>query len=275
MEKPLSTILVTWDFTVVSEHAFEHAQLIAKRLKHSITLLHVVKKIREKDEVEKKLIPIAGELEKKSGLTVNYLVVEGTIFKTISKTSGELNASLVIMGTHGIKGMQKVTGSWALKVIVDSPVPFIVVQHPPKNDNYQKIAIVVDYKKENKEKARWVGFVHESFGSSFHIIKPHTNDKIFIKRINANLLFARRFLETNRIEYEVETSKGEESFPDEIADYANRIGADLIMVMTTKNIGITDYALGAHEQYVIANKYNIPVMCINPDPKLTKLGSFR
>ena len=44
------------------------------------------------------------------------------------------------MGTHGMKGMQKLTGSWALKVIVKSKVPFIVVQDPPADqERYHNI----------------------------------------------------------------------------------------------------------------------------------------
>ena len=39
---------------------------------------------------------------------------------------------------------------------------------------------------------------------------------------------------------------------------------DLIMILTTKNINIQDYVLGADEQKIIANPFKIPVMCINP-----------
>ncbi len=41
------------------------------------------------------------------------------------------HALMVIMGTHGIKGLQKYTGSWALKVIIGSSVPFLVIQDKP------------------------------------------------------------------------------------------------------------------------------------------------
>jgi nucleotide-binding universal stress UspA family protein len=58
-------------------------------------------------------------------------VLCGTIFNTIGKYASDTDARMVIMGTHGIKGMQKLTGSWALKVIVKSKVPFLVVQDKP------------------------------------------------------------------------------------------------------------------------------------------------
>ena len=63
------------------------------------------------------------------------------------------------MGTHGIRGLQKLTGSWALKVIVRTKVPFVVVQEFPKSNNYQKVVFPVDYKRESKEKIKWSSFL--------------------------------------------------------------------------------------------------------------------
>ena len=57
--------------------------------------------------------------------------------------ASEIDAEMVIMGTHGIKGMQKFFGSWALKVIANSKVPFIVIQEPPKKDLFENIERVL------------------------------------------------------------------------------------------------------------------------------------
>ena len=63
---------------------------------------------------------------------------EGEIFTTIADVAEELNASLIFLGTHGKVGMQKLTGSWALKVIIKSKVPFIVVQDPPPDRSWPR-----------------------------------------------------------------------------------------------------------------------------------------
>ena len=65
-------------------------------------------------------------------MPISYQISKGSIFTAIAEYANEKDASLVVMGTHGMKGMQKLTGSWALKVIVKSKVPFIVVQDPPQ-----------------------------------------------------------------------------------------------------------------------------------------------
>jgi hypothetical protein len=54
------------------------------------------------------------------------------------------------------------------------------------------------------------------------------------------------------------------NFEQATLNYAKEIEADLMLIMTTKNIGNLDYVMGASEQYIIANTAKIPVMCINP-----------
>ena len=69
------------------------------------------------------------------GIKINTKVLEGTIFTALTEYADDTKADFVIMGTHGIKGVQKLTGSWALKVIAGSNVPFIVVQDEPSSNH--------------------------------------------------------------------------------------------------------------------------------------------
>ncbi|NJK95483.1 MAG: universal stress protein [Bacteroidales bacterium] len=58
MEENKKFIAVTWDFTVVSENALEHAIRISRTIDQDIHLLHVIKKgasVSEKEEKRKKL----------------------------------------------------------------------------------------------------------------------------------------------------------------------------------------------------------------------------
>ncbi|MEZ5011783.1 MAG: hypothetical protein R2744_09390 [Bacteroidales bacterium] len=44
--------------------------------------------------------------------------------------------------------------------------------------------------------------------------------------------------------------------------------------MTTKNITMADYVLGAQEQDIIANSSKIPVCCVNPRSSFAKVAQF-
>ncbi|HKL08588.1 MAG TPA: universal stress protein [Bacteroidales bacterium] len=268
-------ILIPWDFTPVAECALKHAFKFAEKAKSKkIVLLHIIKSEKEYDEAFSKLSKTANDYKGINKLQVEPIVRKGSIFTTIGEVASEIESELVVMGTHGLRGMQKLTGSWALKVIVSSKVPFVVVQEPPKEDELKNIVFPIDFKKENKEKLNWASYLNSHFNTKFHIVKPNTTDVGFIKRIKANMIFTRDFMDTKGIDYEINAMEGKKSFAIETIDYAKSIEADLILIISTKNIGIADYVLGASEQYIIANSARIPVMVVNPREDLTKYGGF-
>jgi nucleotide-binding universal stress UspA family protein len=259
-------ILVTWDFTQKSEFALEHGINLARHLNTEITLIHIVKKDKEVDAAQVKMDALASERSKKTNIKIGSVVPVGTIFTTISEIATDIHAEMVIMGTHGMKGMQKLVGSWALKVIAGSKVPFIVVQAGPTSHGFQKIVFPLDFRKENKEKINWIYYIGRLYNSTFYIIKDRVTDKKFVKGVHSNLMFTEKFLRSNEIPYEIHTSPGKKDFTHETIEFAHEINADLLLIMTTKDINTFDYVVGASEQQIISNNYEIPVMCINPRP---------
>ncbi len=274
MENKKQTILVPTDFTVVGGYALDHAVKVAKTMNNDITLLHIVKDEQEIPAAEKKCHELADEAFTKHYVKPHVMVRAGSIFTSISEVAGEVDANLVIMGTHGIKGMQKLTGSWALKVIVGSKVPFVIVQEPPTSGKFEKVVFPVDFRKENKEKNHWVNYLAKYYKSKFLIYKQDIKDRVFKNRVMSNLAFTRKYLESKNIDYEIHTAPGKKKFSTETIQFAQQVNADLILIMTTRGIGLTDYMLGAEEQKIIANSARIPVMCINPRPELIISGGF-
>lgn len=277
MEEHKKLIVVPWDFTKVAENALEHAVKISRMVGNEIVLLHIVDEgIKPKAELEKRTLlkKLAEESNIKYNVPVTYQVRKGSIFTSIAEYANEKEASLVIMGTHGMKGMQKLTGSWALKVIVKSKMPFIVVQDPPADQNrYHNIVFPVDFRGENKEKMNMAIFMGKYFESKVHMFVAVSSDKNLLKKTNINLNFAVKYLIQNNIEYEIhKIPKGK--FAQQTIDFAQNINADLILIMTTKNITLADYVIGAEEQFIIANSSKIPVCCINPKSTFAKVGQF-
>ncbi|OFY63333.1 MAG: hypothetical protein A2V64_07245 [Bacteroidetes bacterium RBG_13_43_22] len=270
-------IVVPWDFTPVAEHALAHAAKISRMVRDEVCLLHIVDKgIKEKEEGEKKVLlrHVADESSKKYNMPIGAEISKGSIFTAIAEFVNDKGASIVVMGTHGMKGMQKLTGSWALKVIVKSKVPFIVIQDPPLDqERYHNIVFPVDFRRENKEKTQMAIYMGKYFDSKIHIIVTTSTDQSLIKKTKTNLNFAIRYLIQNNIEYEIhEIPKG--NFAEQTLDFAQRINADLILIVTTKNITFADYMVGASEQYIIANSSKIPVCCVNPRTSFAKSGQF-
>lgn len=277
MEQEKKSIMVTWDFSAVSYHALKHANKLARILKYKIVLFHIVKDATEVEPARKKMETAVEEIKKDLGEEVEFYVHHGIIFKQIADYASEEenNVNFVIMGTHGMTGGQKLFGSWALKVIAGSLVPFIVVQEEPlEKDRYSDIVFPIDFKSENKEKLQWAIFLGKYLNSKIHLYKAPVADKALQKKVNVNLNFAIRFLIQNNIDYEIHTAVKSGNFQKEILSFSKRIKADLILITTTKHLTKFDYIFGAKEQYLLSNNEKIAVMCVNPKSNFAKVGQF-
>jgi nucleotide-binding universal stress UspA family protein len=272
METTIKPLMVPWDFTKVAEYALEHAGKIARIDGNPVYLVHIARRKDEVNKLKATLDAYAVEAFNKYSIKPKAIVRYGSIFTSIGEIADELDAEMVVMGTHGIRGLQRLTGSWALKVIVSSKVPFVTVQAPPSDNNFRNIVVPVDFRKEDKEKVNWLIYLNKHFNSKIHIIKPEKSDKRLLRGVSNNILFAKKMLDKRNVEYDIITAPGKRSFAKETIEYAVQIKADLMVIMTTKNIGLSDYIMGADEQYIIANSAGIPVMSINPRLGVTTGG---
>lgn len=270
MDRSQHKTLVTWDFSEKAEYAMAHAVKLSRQLGTQIELLHVVKKEADVDQAINKLKEVAENAEAEFGIKPLTKIIAGSIFHAIGDYTREEDVKLVVMGTHGIKGMQKITGSWALKVIASSEVPFIVVQDMPKVETYDKIVFPVNFKAENKEKLIWAIYLAKYFNSKILLFKPPVDDGYYLTKVNNNLLFAKKHLQHYGVDFELETARKASHFEDEMLQYAQDISAELVLIMTTKGIGLGDYIFGASEQYIIANSAKVPIMCVNPRRDVAK-----
>jgi nucleotide-binding universal stress UspA family protein len=167
MEEQPKLIVVPWDFSHVADHALAHAAKISRMVNNNVCLLHIVDPaIKPAEEGEKKALlkSVAEENGRKYNMPISTVIAKGSIFTAIAdfvnqkgvEDKDKIVVTLVVMGTHGMKGMQKLTGSWALKVIVKSTVPFIVVQEPPVDqDRYHNIVFPWISGKRQRKRQRW------------------------------------------------------------------------------------------------------------------------
>lgn len=265
MKNEMKTILVPTDFTKVADCAISHAQVMAKNLNAGITLLHVVGKQSEIDQAKGKLKDVAAEASNKSGIDVSTLVRVGNIFEDIGDVASEIGAMLIIMGTHGIRGFQHITGSHALKVITNSSVPFVVVQEKDIKSGYDEIVLPLSFDKETKQKMQMTVELARSFKSKVFIITPKEDDEFLENAVKRNLAFAKNYLAENRIPYEVTVAEEKGNFVKQVIKYAVSVEADLIAIVNSPEPSVLPEFLGSSdEQQIITNEPQIPVLCVNP-----------
>ena len=148
----LKKILVPVDYSDCSRVAMEYALFLAERFDAEIEVLHVAE-IPLEEEEHTVVKPDTGEEEVLSGLIMHQAVKAGTEFlapfvrdatipiergllkgrpgKVIVEAAADRGADLIVMGTHGRSGFDRlIMGSVTERVLRSAPCPVVVVRHP-------------------------------------------------------------------------------------------------------------------------------------------------
>lgn len=272
-DKKTQKILVPTDFTKVADCAMNHAMKVAERTGAEVYLLHVVGSKDEADEARAKLdLELKRARQWNDKIAVFKLVRVGSIYDDIGDAAVEIGAGLIIMGTHGMRGMQFITGSRALRVITHSKIPFIVVQERNiKSDGYRDIVVPLDLHKETRQKLTLVAEMASSFGSKVHLVTPKEDDEFLHKQLMNHLKFAGQYLGERGVAHSAHIVDSDSSdFVEGVIRYAVQHDADMIAIMNLSQGNIFGVLGVPYEQEVIANEAMIPVMCMNP--RVTELG---
>lgn len=270
-------ILVPTDFTKVSDTALEHALLVAKTIGARIYVLHIVDNKRLLSEVRLKLNALRERVYAENQVEIGVGVRIGSIFEDIDKAALEMEADLIIMGSHGSRGLQFLNGTRALKVLNETEVPFIVVQERGiRSQGYQKILVPLDLHKETKQKLSVVADMANYFGSEVHLISPGEKDEFLKNQLERNIIFAKQYLDERNISYEVQITQNKSGeFTKDLLKYAAGIDADLICIMNFYDGSFMSAISSNEEQYIITNDSQIPVLCVNPVATfITERGVF-
>jgi len=268
-------ILVPTDFSEVCESAIKQAVEAARYLKFKVLLLHVIdkdtvaylhKENLPLEAIDGKLKAIADDIRNNQGVEADFLAKDGNIFTTISEVAKDLGVSLIILGTHGKVGMQKLTGSFALKVVTSSPVPVIVVQKRPFGAGYKNIVMPITSADGPWEKTQWAVYIARQFDAKVHLFTPwdaSAGVKDTVKTIAG-------YLAKNNVKYTeavAEKSLGLHdggTFSNHVIDYAAASNSDMILIMTNPSKNLATFLLGSYDEQIMFNFSEIPVMCINP-----------
>jgi len=138
----LKTILHPTDFGSSSQQAFQIAASLAHDYSARLVVFHAVmspaaamyREIVRHGEFDGTFEGIRKELQKiipkNSAIRIEHRLQEGDPATEILKQAEELNADLIIMGTHGRPGAGKLMGSVAEKVVRTSACPVLTIKVP-------------------------------------------------------------------------------------------------------------------------------------------------
>ena len=129
----IRTILCPTDFSEYANYAIPYAVSIARRHKAKIIFLHIVDLTVQHPELLVQNFPDLNIYHEHSGEILVEKIVGRDIEpeNSIVRLAEEYQADLIIMGTHGARGMRRVQiGNTTEEVVRRSIAPVLTITHP-------------------------------------------------------------------------------------------------------------------------------------------------
>jgi nucleotide-binding universal stress UspA family protein len=144
MSKPIERILVAHDFGETAQAALDYALDLAQTLRAHVSILHAYEiPVYGFPEGLTLTADVAGRIEEvaaqalesivrragRPGLEVVGVLRQGPAWSEIAAAAADLRADLVVIGTHGRRGLaHALLGSVAEKVVRTAPCPVLTVR---------------------------------------------------------------------------------------------------------------------------------------------------
>jgi nucleotide-binding universal stress UspA family protein len=273
----MKTILVPTDFTAHANAGVQLASQIASQTGSPIALLHNVSclvnweglseeerhrqyELYSKTKIgERKLNDlVSGDLD--AELNVSKVVTHGITYSEIVNKAEQLNADMIIMGSHGHEGPDRVfIGSNIQKVIRFAKCPVLAAKNALPHKSVKKIVFpsLFDFD------------VHKPFGE---VVKLATalNATIYLLYVNTPAKFKDSFV------IEQEMKEFCDQYPnlkfkcgiydhhdavEGMLEYCREIDADMIALVTRDRRHSPKYLVGITE--LVASQADIPVLSVN------------
>ena len=260
--KNINRILIPFDLREDSYNAILHAEFIARLASSEIVLLHLVKHESDIPHAQNELNKWADRIRGTFEGSVKTIVEAGDLSTTVDEIAKLQHCGLVLMPTHGMRGMQRITGSLALKVVSESTTPFIVVQQRPiRSEGYKKMVIPVTFRQQLLEEASFFAEMAKLFNSDVYFIAKEVasgNDEELITKLEG-------IFSAGNIPFSLHIDNDNKPFAKSVVAYAATVDADLICAVNFSFEYLYTLFPRTEEEDLIYNEAQIPVLLITPD----------
>lgn len=173
----MKNLLVPTDFSEYSNAAIEYAINIATTRKSKIHIVSVVTSSHKEDfeEAEAKMAEIRKNPKLKGLKVETYVKLDGVICNKILECAEEINADLILMGTHGSSTIAEILlGSNTEKVVRKSNFNVLTIKHSMIRDGIKSIAFASDFSKDSHQIFGDIRDFADKFNACIHLLKINT-----------------------------------------------------------------------------------------------------
>jgi nucleotide-binding universal stress UspA family protein len=282
----MNKIVVAIDFSECSINAFLHSLSIAEHCDGELILLWVQKAANEKEKYQDKVPDPSKDVQKAfedliakyqpdhPGVKITWKIRKGKIYKEVTGEAKAVKAMLIVTGTHGASGFEEFwIGSNANKIVSSSYCPVITIrgginiQRPLK-----RIVLPIDSAEETRQKSSFAGYMAKRHHAEIFILKLYTSKlKTMRQKVDIYTAQVADYFNEENVKYHIDQVACE-NISDATIEYAARIDANLIAIMTEQETKTSNLFLGPYAHQMV-NHSPFPVLSIHPkDTLATGLG---
>jgi nucleotide-binding universal stress UspA family protein len=262
----MKKVIALIDFTGVCQLALEHTSIVARQSLSQVTLLHIAphgQEVRDA-EIREEIRTFASQLEE-DGIPFSIHIDYGAFFDIVGTSIHNLKADLIIVGTHGIKGIkQNFVGSNILRLIRQIDIPALIIQGHSGTpmEGYLKILVPLLGKTENEQLIEPVAMFASVFNSEIHFLTYFTTEneaEAQRRTAELNKEIADKGLKT-AVDLE-KTGTYNNNYSRSIVEFADIEDAELIALIIS-NKGFENYFSEDDQENILLNRLGKPVLCI-------------
>jgi len=261
----LKKLLVATDLSDASYRALQCATLHAKKFDSEIILLHIFEVADVDDSakrmmassflnrnIKRQLQEMIEEVIKNEGLKATYLTKEGELFASMCEAAKETEADILYVGTHGVHGVQHLTGSFIAKTVNTNKIPVWIIQKDTQLQAYKNLVVYIDEYPEEPLNAITLGLA-QNFESNLHFVFSEPANAF---RVTDMMQKVKTNLDTLNIAYDFTFIADETDKQKTLVDLAHSKEAPLLII--DRNNRDVDMQVS-----ILTNKFNIEVLCLN------------
>lgn len=252
--------IVPHDLTSVGNAALDYALFLGNHVRTEVMLLNLVDNKAKIPLIQQKLEAIVASKTIPVNVEVTINVTVGDIFTEINKIANKLNAQLIIMGTHGVKGFQRLVGSHAMKVITSCDIPFVIVQEGTKQVEFKNIVVPIDLTKESLQIVSPAGDLARMFNATVHVVGEKHNDEGLSQQTKNRVLLIRNKYDEKGVNCEVHLLKPGGSYSKKVLQYAQENNCEVIAIAYHSESLLPQF--DSFAQTLITNEMKLPCMIL-------------
>jgi len=274
-------ILIPIDFSETSLRAIKHGATIAGVFKSEIILLHVQRRSDLLDIIlpelkvantwvitgllEDKLHKLAEKLREGNNLKVTTRVSIGNVTTEISEIADEYKVGLIIMGTQGSDSSNDLfLGSNSYRVLTKSHIPIMTIRLDSAHDGYSNILLPIDSSDHSRQKVNSAIKIADKFGARLHVLGLlGTDEENYGYKLNVILPQIKKLANKDHVLCSAVIDRVTDR-AEKTLEYAEKINADLIIIMSDEKVEFSNLILGTYAHQLINNS-RIPVLSIPPE----------